>query len=216
MEVDNQYPYWDRVAETKQFTHPLDVALLQRYASPASRLLDYGCGYGRIVQELAQAGFSNVMGVDTSAALIKRGQRLFPLLTAHLCHLATPHIPVPDASLDVVLLMAVLTCIPSNAGQQALLDQLYAKLRPGGLLYLSDYYLQPDRLASGAYFDWQGDPENAGVFTLPEGATLRHHTLPWIAQLTHGFTPVQETRVPVFTMNGNQSQAFQLLVRKPV
>ncbi|MDQ2770991.1 MAG: hypothetical protein M3Y54_10880 [Bacteroidota bacterium] len=80
---------------------------------------------------------------------------------------------------------------------------------------LSDYYLQLERLASGTYVDWQGDPENAGVFTLPEGATLRHHTPAWIAHLTRAFTSVQETQVPVFTMNGNQSQAFQLPVRKP-
>ena len=49
MEIDNQHPYWDRVAETKQFTHPLDLALLQRHVAPTAHVLDYGCGYGRIV-----------------------------------------------------------------------------------------------------------------------------------------------------------------------
>ena len=157
-----------------------------------------------------------MLGVDTSAALIARGQRTYPALAGQLRHLPTPDLPIPDHSLDLVLLMAVLTCIPSNAGQQALLDRLCAKLRPGGLLYVSDYYLQPDRVATGAYTEWENDPENAGVFTLAEGATLRHHTPEWMAQLTRAFAPVQEVLVPVFTMNGNQSQAFQLFARKPI
>ncbi len=216
MELDNQHPYWDRVAEAKRFTHPLDIALLRDYTTPASLLVDYGCGYGRTLHELHEAGFTNGQGFDTSAALIARGQRQYPALAAQLHHLPEPSLPLPDASVAAILLLAVLTCIPSNAGQQALMQHFYTKLLPGGVLYLSDYYLQPDRLAAGAYTCLHGDPSNEGVFSLPEGVTLRHHTPAWIQTLTAAFTIRHAATVPVFTMNGNRSEAFQLLLQKPL
>jgi SAM-dependent methyltransferase len=215
MEPDNQHLYWDRVAASKTFTHPVDLPLLQQHLALASRIVDYGCGYGRSLAALHAAGFTNLWGVDTSAALIQRGQQQYPALATRLQHIAEPRLPLPDAAADAILLLAVLTCIPSNAGQQALLAHLYAKLRPGGLLYLSDYYLQPERQAAGAYHCLHGDPANEGVFTLPEGVTFRHHTPAWISTLTAAFTVLHNATVPVFTMNGNRSEAFQLLLQKP-
>ena len=71
-------------------------------------------------------------------------------------------------------------------------------------------------MAAGAYIKRENDPQNAGVFTLAEGATLRQHTPGWMAHFTWAFALVQEMHVPVFTMNGNRSQAFQLSARKPI
>lgn len=215
MELDNQYPYWDGVAEAQQFTHPLDLALLPAYVAPTDLLVDYGCGYGRVLQQLHEAGYANLLGVDTSAALLARGQRQYPALAKQLRHITSPAVPVPDGSVQAVVLLAVLTCLPSNAGQQALMDHLAAKLRPGGVLYLSDYYLQPGRVAAGSYSCLHGDPANDGVFTLPEGVTLRHHAPAWIQTLTAAFVVRHAATVPVFTMNGNRTDAFQLLLQKP-
>ena len=115
---------------------------MRRHISATGSVLDYGCGYGRTLHELHEAGFHHLLGVDTSAALIQRGQRLYPALAGQQHYLPDPAaLPMLDASLGAVLRLAVLTCIPSNASQQALMAQLYTKLRPGGVLYVSDYYL---------------------------------------------------------------------------
>ena len=53
-------------------------------------------------------------------------------------------LPYADESFDAVLLFAVLTCIPTNEGQRKLLENLRRLIRPGGLLYISDLYLQDD------------------------------------------------------------------------
>ena len=73
--------YWNSVAETKTFTTPFDAALFARYVpSLDAKILDFGCGYGRTLAELAQAGYRNLCGVDLSDKLIERGKRLFPTL----------------------------------------------------------------------------------------------------------------------------------------
>ena len=211
--IDNQHPYWDAVAPTKTFTHPLDHALLGKYIpQKEAEILDFGCGYGRLVQEMQALGYTQVAGYDTSAALIARGRAT----GLHSIHpIATPaELPVPDNSVDAILLFVVLTCIPSNAGQRDLIALLRRKLRPGGILYISDYYLQTARIKAGAYTCLDDDPQNDGVFTLPEGVTLRHHSRAWITTLLQEFEMVHEGIVEVMTMNGNRSEAFQIVVRK--
>lgn len=213
--LDNQAPYWDQVAQAKTFTHPLDLALLTQFVSPQETVIDYGCGYGRVLRQLHDAGFA-AQGYDVSEQLIGRGRAENPDLADRFHHLpAPPQLPLPAASVGAVLLLAVLTCIPSNAGQRAVLAEIERVLRPGGVLYLSDYYVQALREATGAYGTLHDDAANYGVFTLPEGVTFRHHRPAWIAELTARFVVRHAQTVAVHTMSGRPTEAFQLLLQKP-
>ncbi len=211
MSIDNQKEYWDKVAQQKTFTHPLHLNLLLQYIDKNATIVDYGCGYGRIVKELKEAGFSNITGYDTSIELINRGKNNhLPIL-----HISDPSkLPPDDNSVDCFLLFAVLTCIPSNPGQSALIELLHSKLKPGGIIYISDYYLQDNEVSKSRYIHFNNDPDNFGVFHLPEGATLRHHTKEWIASLVKDFIIKKELIIEVKTMNGNSSEAFQLIIQK--
>ena len=211
MDVDNQKEYWDKVARQKTFTHPIHTDLLLQNIDKHAIVIDYGCGYGRIVDELIRAGFSKTAGYDTSIELIRRGQQNY--LPIH--HIHTPEeLPLIDNSVDCFLLFAVLTCIPSNNGQSDLIRLLHSKLKPGGIIYISDYYLQDNEISKSRYTNFNGDQNNFGVFSLPEGATLRHHTQEWIKCLLKNFKIVQEQIIEVKTMNGNCADAFQMIIKK--
>ena len=211
MSIDNQAAYWDKVAQQKTFTHPFNVVLLLQYAHKNATIVDYGCGYGRVVAELLEAGFPNVSGYDTSKELVKRGADI----DLPLYHITEPTLlPLAGNSVDCIILFAVLTCIPSNAWQTNLIKLLHSKLKPGGIIYISDYYLQDNEISKSRYTCFNNDNENFGVFTLPEGATLRHHTKEWIATLVKDFKLVEENLVEVKTMNGNSAKAFQMIIKK--
>lgn len=173
MEIDNQIEYWNRVAKTKSFTHPINIDLLSKYVSPSAKIVDYGCGYGRLVSQLSDQHFSNIIGFDTSDNLVKQGQENE---TSNLFHIENiDSLPLDNDSVDCILLFAVLTCIPSNYSQQKLINALYSKLRTNGIIYISDYYLQENLSEVHEYEFLNGDENNFGVFTLAEGATFRHH-----------------------------------------
>jgi len=211
MSIDNQKDYWDSVASQKTFTHPLNVNLLSQYVDKSATIIDLGCGYGRIVNELLELGFLNTTGYDTSIALINRGKKF--QLPIH--HISDPSLlPLADNSVACFLLFAVLTCIPTNIGQSDLIKLLYSKLMPGGFIYISDYYLQDNDISKSRYTYFNDDIDNFGVFTLPEGVTFRHHTKAWIAKLVKDFTIKKESIIEVKTMNGNSASAFQLIVQK--
>ncbi|MDX6350223.1 MAG: hypothetical protein QOF84_5013, partial [Streptomyces sp.] len=74
-DLDSQVGYWDAVATSKTFTHPLHLPWLDG-VDPHAAILDYGCGYGRTVAALEERGFDNLAGVDTSAAMIDRARSL--------------------------------------------------------------------------------------------------------------------------------------------
>ena len=55
--------------------------------------------------------------------------------------------------------------------------------------------------------------DSYGVFELPEGAILKHHSEKLIAQLTQTFQRLWYKKFEVTTMNGNKSNAFQYIGR---
>ncbi|MGX1673300.1 class I SAM-dependent methyltransferase [Streptomyces sp. NPDC055400] len=142
-DLDSQVPYWDAAAGTKTFTHPLHLPWLEGISRHAA-ILDYGCGYGRVMEELEQRGFGNLTGVDASPGMIHRARQLHPTMDFAALD-APPVSPYPDAGFDAVLLFAVLTCVPSDEAQHRLIAELNRILKPGGILYISDLLLQRRR-----------------------------------------------------------------------
>ncbi|MFD8725228.1 class I SAM-dependent methyltransferase [Streptomyces sp. NPDC059629] len=212
-DLGTQIAYWDTAGATKTFTHPLHVPWLTG-VNRTARVLDYGCGYGRVMAELSEHGFSEVSGVDLSPALIARGRRLRPDLRFSVLK-SPPELPCAPESFDVVLLFAVLTCIPDDDAQRALVAELKRLLTPGGLLYISDVVLQDDERNRNRYAthaDRFGTPY--GVFAADDGAVCRHHGISELHTLLSDFDLVAERPINVTTMNGHRSQALQLLARK--
>jgi len=209
----SQVRYWNDAAASKTFTHPLDVALLQKYIARDARVLDYGCGYGRLCGELHRAGFNNLMGVDFSDAMIARAREALPHLSFDV--VTDAGLALPDRSFDAVLLLAVLTCVPDSAGQLAIVADLHRVLKPGGIVYLSDYPLQTDARNLARYEQHAASVEAYGTFTTDDGAVVRHHPIEWFDELFKDFTRESATDVEVVTMNGNRSMGYQAIFRKP-
>jgi SAM-dependent methyltransferase len=64
----------------------------------------------------------------------------------------------------------------TGEAQKNLLREFKRVLRPGGLLLISDYPLQTDERNRVRYARYAPEFGTYGVFRLPEGAVLRHHS----------------------------------------
>lgn len=210
--ITSQIDYWDRVANEKRFSHPLHLEWLVRYSNQRARILDYGCGYGRTLTDLSEAGFQNLVGVDFSEAMLARASvaAFHPELVRNDGH----GLPFQNDCFDAVLLFAVLTCIPDGTEQRLLLAEAERVLRPGGLLYLSDVLINNDARNRERYEQYAETYGCYGVFELPEGVVVRHHQREWIEEITNSFQQLEYEPFTVTTMNGNASVAFQYLGRK--
>jgi SAM-dependent methyltransferase len=215
LNLDHQFDYWNRMGPSKPFGHPVNLERLSQYLSSSSRILDLGCGYGRALGLLFDQGYRNLVGFDPAPAMIDLARARYPGIEFEELNCA-PRIPLPDASVDATLLFSVLTCVPTDEGQRAIVDEVRRVLRPGGLLYISDLWLQTDERNRERYVRDEVKYGTYGVFDLPEGVTVRHHDPQWIEELTQDFQTVAPDHIEVRTMNGNLAKAFQWFGLKQV
>jgi SAM-dependent methyltransferase len=211
--LDLQLDYWDRIGPEKPFAHPINIQQLRQWVSPTSRILDYGCGYGRALGILAANGFTDLFGVDPAPAMIAAARQSFPTLSFQVLD-DYRRVHLPDDSVDAVLLLSVLTCVPTDDGQRAIVDEITRLLRPSGVLYISDLFLQTDARNVERYVEYEKKYGIYGVFDLREGATVRHHERAWIDTLTRDYERLILEELPVQTMNGHPATAFQWFGRK--
>lgn len=221
-DLDNQTSYWDAVSATKRFTHPLHTGWTDPLGRDAA-VLDYGCGYGRTMADLARLGFTDLTGVDSSPGMIEQAREQHPTMRFAVLD-APPALPFPDTTFDLVVLFAVLTCIPGDEAQQRLIGELTRVLKPGGTLYISDLLLGEDPRSIERYERFaatHGSRSGAststvpyGVFETSDGAVCRHHHTDHFPHLLAGLDIQDTSRIPVATMNGNEAAGIQVLARK--
>ena len=204
-----QSEYWNRVAEKKNFTTVLDVELLSGFIPKNCRILDVGCGYGRILNELYQAGFTDLTGIDSAENMIKRGKREHPELNL----LANPDgkIPFEDNCFDAVILFGVLTCVTDNSLQKELLKDIKRVLKPSGIIYVNDFLLNTGLKRRLFYKKAQKETGIYGAFKTNDGVTVRHHDEDYISVLLSDFGKLDYQSFVIPTMNGNKSNAFSFI-----
>ena len=91
---------------------------------------------GFVWESWPKQGYDNLIGLDFSPAMIEAARERFPEITFE--QIDSVKIPLPDESIDGALLFSVLTCVPTDDGQRAIVKELHRVLRRGGLLYISD------------------------------------------------------------------------------
>jgi SAM-dependent methyltransferase len=116
--------------------------------SGCRRVLDAGCGTGRVAIELSRRGFS-VTGVDADAAMLAGARAKAPELRWVEADLAD----LPDeldAGFDLVVLAGNVMIFVAPGTEGRVLDNLSNRITPGGLL-VAGFQLRPDRLALDEY-----------------------------------------------------------------
>lgn len=204
--------YWDSVAGKKEFTLPFDSDAFTNHVEKTDKILEIGCGYGRILNHLHLFGFKHLTGLDIAQQMIERGLKLYPQLNLQK-HDGGP-LPCPADTYHAAILVAVLTCIPESKKQHELLLEIERVLKPGGILYIHDFLLNRDKRNIDRYNQCRPTGLDYGSFEHAEGVVLRHHTREHILELTRRFN-TQLFRCDVYkTMNKNQSNGFCYIGKK--
>ena len=70
--------FWNEVGSKKNFEDPLFFEKLKPFVSKSSKIIEYGCGYGRLLKILKDQGYENLSGYDFAPRMIERGKKVNP------------------------------------------------------------------------------------------------------------------------------------------
>jgi SAM-dependent methyltransferase len=125
--------FWaDAPADPEPWEWERRRALLIGEVRPGERVLDLGCGAGRFVAALREAG-ADPVGVELAEAALERARVNAPGADLRLVE-ADGSLPLEHASVDLVWCSEVLEHVPDTAH---LLLEVRRVLRPGGRLVVT-------------------------------------------------------------------------------
>ena len=153
--------------------------LIERHFSKSHRILELGCGGGRVALGLLQSGYSDVIATDFSPIMVSLARAV---LADHdvACEKIVEQqdataLTYPDACFDgAIYAFNGLMCLPSRAHRLAALRSIHRVLKPGGILLFTapdrekgpcaTYQGKEARLADGIPGDYWHESETSPVF----------------------------------------------------
>lgn len=126
----------EEYARTRHFTW--DIENLAQYVIPGEKILDLGCGNGRLIEILKDKDIDYI-GFDSSEKLIKIAKSNYPKEKFFAGDAL--NLPFPNNYFDKIFSIRVLPHIPSQKLQLQFMEETKRVLKPGGLLILTAWYL---------------------------------------------------------------------------
>lgn len=205
--------YWNQTGSKKDFEDPLYIEKISPFLQIDACIVEYGCGYGRMLQLLKNQGFTNLIGYDFSESMIERGRKINSELDLRYTK-ESGKIPLPNESADALILSTVLCCIPNEQKQLQLMVEIFRVLKKQGIIYLSDFLITSHPLYKEKYEKgWQEFGE-WGLYTTSENLLVRHHSTKAIMNLLNNFDIQWFEQFDFKTMNQNPVRTFHCVAQK--
>lgn len=206
---DQNLEYWNTAGSQKTFNNPNLVLTKLDYLAKESAILDIGCGYGRTLSELALNGYSNLHGIDYSNVMISRAKEILPG-NVNLKQSKATSLPFNDKTFDIVLLYAVLNCIPSPKEEAKIIQEALRILKTGGYLLINDFVmtkpLDKYKISSDIYGKF-------GYFKVEEQCSMRHTTPERIINMLGDNKLIFQSIGKETSMNGNSVEILSCIFK---
>ncbi|MFH1286642.1 MAG: class I SAM-dependent methyltransferase [Candidatus Magasanikbacteria bacterium] len=138
-----------------------DLIPLKQYTKEGDRVLDVGCGTGRLYQ-LFDGLSIRYTGIDQSEGQLKFAKKDYSkgeFLPAEMTS-----VPFGDSEFDVVYCIATLHHLPDEEMRKASLEEMKRVLKPGGRVILTNWNLDSDWVAGKMRDgDWKRDGDHFDI-----------------------------------------------------
>ncbi|MDD5043260.1 MAG: class I SAM-dependent methyltransferase [Patescibacteria group bacterium] len=117
-----------------------DLEIFGKYIKAGDKVLDLGCGNGRLYDFLKNKSI-NYFGVDNSEALINEAKKKYPEIADKFQVGDALDLNFPDNHFDAVMMVAVLNHLPSKELRLQVLNNVKRVLKPDGYLLMTNWNL---------------------------------------------------------------------------
>ncbi len=116
--------------------------LFSEYIRDHQKILDLGCGNGRLYKYLKEQGLNiEYYGLDISYELLKIVKERYSEVSDKIVEGNITKLPYEDNSFDLVICIAVFLHLPSEAMRLKALSEIERVLKPGGYLLMKNWHM---------------------------------------------------------------------------
>lgn len=136
------YRDWEKFTGKKIPSSVKLYPIIYKYLKKNYKILDIGCGYGKICIQLALKGHF-VEGIDINKSGIEEAKQ-----TAKKLNLTNKlkfrvgdatRLPYPNETFDIAIMQALLTAIVNKEDRNKIMKEAFRVLKPTGYLYLAEF-----------------------------------------------------------------------------
>lgn len=208
LEIDDFIGYnvqlWDQLAHSLDSTFPIDALRLKECLVGCVRVLDYGCGTGRVLAVVDGIGIPYIAGCDTSERACMLAKKRVP--RAQVVWISDPR-KGPDIApgFDAILIVGVLSSVIPLTERRKLLKIASNLVRHNGLVVVADFGVSesapyPDRYKSCVIEDT--------TFVTSDDLLTHHFYLSELIDLVGEVAVVKDAHsVEAVSMHGNRLPA---------
>jgi len=190
-----------------------------------SKVLDFGCAWGRIAFHLQKNGYT-VTGFDlndNAIASANETARKTNVVHDERVKFQTANateLPFPDESFDACIIQAFLTTIIQPEDRKNILSEAYRVLRKDGILYLADFGQNWENpLYKYRYRRDYPRTGEMGTFIVNENGkelfTVHHYTREELIELVKAEFKLEKFHQTTFTtFHGNKTKGYIIIASK--
>jgi len=141
-------------AETRKKKMQLELVEFAKMVKPGMRVLDVGCGSGRLLTELAGKKVYYT-GLDFSSTLIKQAQKRYPKRRFKVADVTNPDSWKGIGKFDAVFCLGVMHHIPDRKRQHGILQNMFRHTKSGGMVVISVWNLWQSRFWKKHLSQWK-------------------------------------------------------------
>lgn len=138
--------YWETVSGINIPSSLELYPIIHKYLREGDKILDIGCGFGKISLELASLGYS-ITGIDINAEAVKLSKAIAKSLDLNKKTKGKVEfkvgnasaLPFRESSFDFAVMQAFLTSVPNPQERFRIIQEAFRVLKPEGYLYLAEF-----------------------------------------------------------------------------
>lgn len=199
--------------QNTKFTTPLPDENFLSSLSKDIKILDVGCGYGRVLRYLDGLFFKNLTGFDISENYVDEAKRICPKAKVFISSFEDFK---PKDKYDLILLMGVIEYIPSDKKQDIFFNKISRSLSNGGYVLLETFTID-FKAGWRQYITGFINTMHFGRFKNSKGFECHHQTNKTLKKiLQRHFIIKSDKKIDYLTWNSNISKGNSFILKAKI
>lgn len=195
--------FYDNTKDNFVFSTPLYTDIIEEFTDPSSHILDFGCGYWRVLDDLSQKWYTDLCWIDASKKMIQRAQQYnWDINYAH-----STDIHHFKQAYDCIVLNNVLVNICFEGQQNILLKKAWEILKKWWTIIIIDFIISSHQKYIDEYQKNLAKYGENGIYE-KKWCLFKHNTPERIAELRSFFPDNSYSEHTVSSLWGTEINQF--------